>query len=106
MTFIKEYEGVKKLETLSPHETFANILNRRSPFTANDVQLIQGWMTFDYVNKIFGLPSNDLETSFDITDASYPRETLARYAERHHMNTAVFIDEVQNAVREFLTKAQ
>ncbi len=106
MTFIKEYEGVKKLETLGPHETFANILNHRGPFTVNDVPLIQGWMTFDYVNKIFGLSSNYLETTLGITDTSYPRETLFRYAERHHVNTAVFVDEVQNAVREFLTRTQ
>ncbi len=106
MTFIKEYEGVKKLETLGPHDVFANILNHRGPFTANDVQLIQGWMTFDYVNKIFGLPSNELEMSLNITDVSYPRETLARYAERHRVNTAAFVDEVQNAVRGFLTKTQ
>lgn len=106
MTFIKEYEGVKKLETLSPHETFASILKHRGPFTANDVPLIQGWMTFDYVNKIFGLSSNELETNLGITDTSYPRETLFRYAERHHVNTAVFVDEVQGAVRKLLTRAQ
>lgn len=106
MTFIKEYEGVKKLEMLSPRETFASILNHRGPFTANDVPLIRGWMTFDYVNKIFGLSSNYLETNLSITDTSYPRETLFRYAERHHVNTAAFVDEVQGVVREFLTRAQ
>ncbi len=106
MTFIKEFEGIKKLEAPSPHETFTDILNHRGPFTASDISLIQGWMTFDYVNKIFGLPSNYFEMNLGITDASYPRETLFRYAERHRVNTAVFVNEVQGAVREFLTGTQ
>lgn len=50
---------------------------------------IKGWMTFDYISKVYGLPSpvvlehlpgNDVRTQ-----ARYPDISLMRYANRNHI---------------------
>ncbi len=38
-------------------------------------------MTFDYVNHLFTLPPQYLETTLGITDGRYPRLTIEEYAE-------------------------
>jgi hypothetical protein len=52
------------------------------PLTASDVNVIQSWMTFDYVNHIFALPPDMLKTALSITDPRYPRMPVATLLQR------------------------
>lgn len=104
--FLREYAELKKLEIVSPRDAFVNIANHHGPFTAKDVPLIQGWMTFDYVNKIFNLPPDYLKTSLGISDARYPQEVIFKYAGRAHENVSALVGQIQNLVRSFLTNRQ
>lgn len=101
--FLKEYGDLKKLEIVSPRDAFMNTVDHHSPFTARDTALIQGWMTFDYVNKIFGLPAGYLKTNLGISDVHYPRDVIFKYAEENGLSVSAMVAKVQNAVSQFLT---
>lgn len=101
--FLKEYADLKKLEIISPRDAFMNIVDHHGPFTAKDAALIQGWMTFDYVNKIFGLPAGYLKVNLGISDAHYPREVIFKYAEENGLSISATVAKVQDSVSQFLT---
>ena len=48
--------------------------------TINDVNRIQNWMTFDYINKVFKLPSDYLKNNLNISDSTLSQScTLSIY---------------------------
>jgi hypothetical protein len=49
-------------------------------FTVNDINRIQSWMTFDYINKVFRLPTSYLESFLHISDSHYPNMLISQYA--------------------------
>lgn len=72
------------------------------PLSAQDANLIRSWMTFDYVNKLFNLPSNYISTHLKIPTNRYPRETLANYAKQNRIDPKIFVTETENIVRAYL----
>jgi hypothetical protein len=78
----------------------------KRPATANDAILIQGWMTFDYVNHLFALPANYLQTSIIIMDRRYPQLSIAEYAEDTHTRQTIVLEQVQTAVRNYFSQNQ
>ena len=83
---------------------FTVFQNKKGPATINDVVLIQNWMTFDYINHIFALPTDYLQTSLHITDTRYPRLTVTEYAEDIRVRSSEVLTELQGAVRLYFTK--
>ena len=75
--------------------------NRKTALTASDVGLIQPWMTFDYVNTIFKLPATYLKDTLNISDSSFPKISLAKYAKSKGIATSDFLVTVRNAVTGF-----
>ena len=69
----------------------------------NDVNMIQPWMTFNYINKVFRLPVDYLKNTLDISDSHYPNIPLEDYAEKEKTKTADFTTKVQEAVHSYLT---
>jgi hypothetical protein len=69
----------------------------------NDVNMIQSWMTFNYINKVFKLPTNYLKNTLNISDSRYPNIPLEDYAEKAKIKTADFTTKVQDAVHSYLT---
>lgn len=72
------------------------------PATSGDISSVQAWMTFDYLNRLFILPPEYLETSLGVTDPRYPRLTISEYAEIKHETKVLALTEVQNAIRLYL----
>ncbi len=69
----------------------------------NNVNMIQSWMTFSYINKVFKLPTNYLKNTLNISDSRYPNIPLEDYAEKAKIKTADFTTKVQDAVHSYLT---
>jgi hypothetical protein len=59
---------------------------------------IQSWMTFDYINVVFKLPSAYLKSAFTITDAKYPNIRIDRYAKENHINLSEFVQRIRESV--------
>ncbi len=70
-----------------------------------DVAYISPWMTFDYITKIFKLPSTYLQQNLQINDSKYPLITLAQYAKTTNTNTSILIENIQNAVKKYLASS-
>lgn len=87
---VREYGSVRRLEIMRAHPVM------------NDVDMIQSWMTFDYVNKLFNLPPAYLASVLKISNAHYPRLLIFRYAEANHFNTQNFLAEVKSSVADYL----
>ncbi len=60
-------------------------------------------MTFEYLNRAFGLPLDYLQTTLTITDSHYPYLSIARYAHEKNVNEGAFLGQVQAAVRGYTT---
>jgi len=52
------------------------LLAHHGPLPLTDASIIRSWMTFDYVNKLFGLPPEYLQQQLQITNTRYPRLTI------------------------------
>lgn len=67
-----------------------------------DVNKIQNWMTFDYINRSFSLPNDYLKNEFVITDNKYPRITITREALNKKENIDIFIAEVKKDIQKYI----
>ncbi|MDB5188547.1 MAG: hypothetical protein JWM92_145 [Candidatus Nomurabacteria bacterium] len=65
------------------------------------VDTITPWMTFDYLNLVFRLPSTYLQNTLAITDAQYPNVTINAYARRHHINRMLLLQNVKQAITSY-----
>ncbi len=102
MTFIwfvittKQLYRSGELETIYAQKHASSYAN---PTLAPDV--IKPWMTFDYVNFLFRLPSGYLKDRLGITDPRYPNIRIDQYAKHHNINGLLFLQNVQQAITSY-----
>jgi hypothetical protein len=70
--------------------------------TDKDVEYIDYWMTFGYIDTVFNLPSEYLKDRLNIANSRFPDITLGNYAKDAGLDRATFIVEVKKAVKDFL----
>lgn len=102
LLFVQEYSRLARLQLVGMHRVTFSPLPRR-PLTGADVQNIQSWMTFEYINAAFSLPAGSLQSKLHVSDPRYPRISLSRAAHEEGTSTALFVGTVENSVREILT---
>ena len=98
--FVGQYRALRHTQILEAHEArLSAILSHHVPLPTSEANTIHSWMTFDYVDKLFALPSNYLETQLSINNSHYPRLTISSYATAEHIDQTTFLVSVENAVR-------
>ncbi len=102
IALIQQYLDLRQQRMIDDHVLWLSFINRHTPLTAADTNVIQPWMTFDYVNRVFNLPRTYLQTALSVGSASYPQLPLYRFAESQKISPATFTDEVRNAVRSYV----
>jgi len=75
---------------------------RANEITDKDVEYVDYWMTFGYIDTVFNLPLNYLKDRFNITNSRFPDITLGNYAKAAGLDRAAFITEVKQAVKDYL----
>ena len=101
---VREYRTLRREQIIDLHALHLSaILTHHGSLTANDVDAIRPWMTFDYVNKLFNIPGDYLKTHFGITDARYPQLSLAGYARGTRSDIPAFTNNVIGVVYDYLT---
>lgn len=95
---IKQYIDLRQAQILNDRAVHLSFTGRRIPLPTDRAGLVQPWMTFDYVNRIFGLPPQYLVSALKIDSTAYPRVPLYEYAEKRGLSPTVFTKDVQNAV--------
>jgi hypothetical protein len=67
---------------------------------------IERWMTFDYINRSFRLPSDYLKNELLITSVKYPRVTLGRVASAQGVQTDEFVERVKHSIEHYFVLIQ
>jgi hypothetical protein len=101
-----QYRGLEEQHLVGGHASLLTSLRRNGTLEPQDAALIQSWMTFDYVDYIFSLPTPYLQTSLSISDPRYPHLAIEDYAEGAHLSPAATLAAVQAAVRSYEPASQ
>lgn len=76
---------------------------RHVPSTLPDPSFIESWMTFGYINQVYSLPPTFLQERLSIVDSKYPTVQIARYAKKNEIPIDVFLNNVRQAVSQYMT---
>jgi hypothetical protein len=104
---VLNYRALRRSAIMNAHQSFlaALMTHHHGPATIADLAFIRPWMTFDYLNKFFALPSQYLQTQLSISDPHYPRITIAAYVKSAHLDLTTFLHQLDTALRARLTNA-
>jgi hypothetical protein len=97
----KQYQRVVHVDYVNAQRLKISEIIHTRPLTATDITRIEPWMTFDYINQAWKIPADYLKSTLNITDARYPRISLARLARETHTDINVFMDQVKSAVQTY-----
>jgi hypothetical protein len=101
--FVRQYRRIEQQNYANSYEDTIDSSPYRDSLTARDVGVVLPWMTFRYINTIFGLPANYLKDTLHVTSTRYPNLSLSAYAKSQKMDTGIFISTLQKAVSDYLT---
>lgn len=96
---VHTYAALRRADLMN-RRTFSlsAFVQRHGPLRTNEAGVIRSWMTFGYINTIFGLPQDYLKTQLRISGSRYPNLTLTAYAGSRGIATGDAVTEVQRAV--------
>ncbi len=102
--FVAQYESLRRAQLINArHFEMSQLLAHHAPLPTSDAgTVVRSWMTFQYLNKIFALPTDYLKTQLQISSASYPRLTISSYVKTANFNEATFISRVDAAIENFV----
>src|ERR1017187_1974136 len=99
---VQQYQNIQRLNYISSHrQSFFRSLHGSGPLTAANASSTQSWMTFDYINRVFVLPSTYMQTTLGITDSRYPHLTIVGYAKNAGLSATTTLSKVQDAIRAY-----
>lgn len=84
--FFSDYKKLHHKGLLPGPQSWRNSHTHTAP-TINDIERIQPWMTFAFVNKVFNLPPEYLKEKLNISSVAYPNLTIEATAENKHINS-------------------
>jgi hypothetical protein len=102
--FVAQYESLRRAQLIDArHFEMSQLLAHHAPLPTSDAPIVvHSWMTFQYLNKIFALPADYLSTQLQITNAHYPRLTIASYATGAGLNESTVVSQVDTAIENFV----
>jgi hypothetical protein len=101
--FVKQYQVLRHEAIISARESWLmNAIKNHPHLTANDAGVVRSWMTFDYLNKLFNLSPTYLKIQLSISDPTYPKLTINKFAKDINRSVSETLTVVQNAVRQYL----
>jgi hypothetical protein len=98
------YIFVGKMETLRLHGYFRARFRHQIMTQKITPDQIRGWMTFRYVNLVFGMPLAYLQTALNIKDGHYPNISLDALAKQQSQSSAQVLVKTVTAVKNFISK--
>lgn len=99
---VRQSEVLRRESMANAHLARIAAALRDPAAVASGTAMIQSWMTFDYINRVFALPPDYLKTDLSVADARYPRLTVGEFAEDDRASASSTLINVQNAVRDYL----
>ena len=93
-----EYRTLRQQDLMGPHGPGLH----GGGATMTDANLIQSWMTYDYIGHVYALPPDYLKTTLNIADTRYPRISIAESAEAQKVSASELLAQVRSAVSDYL----
>ena len=81
---------------------YSRLFTPSATLSPSDAGIIRPWMTFDYLNHLFALPSSYLQSHLAITDTRYPHLTITAYANAVHEDQTATLNDIEDAIRAYL----
>lgn len=91
--FLKQYSHIRNAGNFHVRQTRSNL---------TDVNKIQKWMTFDYINRSFVLPPEYLKNELTIISDDYPKITLTKASLLKGEAPDKFIEDVKVSVQKYI----
>lgn len=92
VSFVRDFLFLNKQGFLEPsgrhHENF-------------QVQDVERWMTFAFLNRIFGLPPEYLKEELEITNKHYPNLTIKSWAKEKNVDPREMTEQVKKFIEDF-----
>ncbi len=104
--FVREYQILQQKRLNHPLQSFLMNLRNKGPLTIQDINYIEPWMTFDYINHLFNLPADYLKIQLTISDSRYPHITVNQYEQTSNLTSGEALSKIKNAVSAYLTNPQ
>lgn len=82
----------------------ASAMRHRRPPGSPRITEVSGWMTFDYLNRVFQMPPEYLSQKLGISDKTYPRLSIDQYAKKYKLSEPPVLFSVQQAIREYMAQ--
>lgn len=71
----------------------------------DDVSAIRPWMTFEFLNRAFGLPDDYLRRMLSVMSDRYPKIPIGKEAKESGVQIDVYISNLQDAVKNALVES-
>ena len=88
---------------MHPHNPLGNIFSRSWQtlwgMGINDIDTIDTWMTFSYINIAFHLPDSLLRDALNIDLPQYPNISLKSYIRKKNLDNDAFLLQVKEIIR-------
>ena len=101
-SFVGDVRRLRDNGVLVYHNPLHYLYQAGKPATLSDVNFIAGWMTFNYLNKIFNLPMDYLKTTLSVSNKDYPNVTISKTASQQKILTSTYLASVKKAVSNYL----
>ena len=101
VALIAEYRELRRENIMNFHASWFAAFHHRMPLGPSDTDMVESWMTFDYINRIFNLPPEYLKASLQIADSHYPRISVSKYAKSQGIMPDQFVTRIQAAIRNY-----
>lgn len=66
-----------------------------------EIDEIKSWMTFDFINKTFGLPNDYLKKELNISDKKYPNMTIDNLAKNNKEASDPLLKKIKKLIQDF-----
>lgn len=63
---------------------------------------VEGWMTFNYLNETFALPTSYLQDTLQIEDPRYPYISITQYTKNRNLNAEDFLGRVRTTLHTYM----
>lgn len=101
--FIRKISEVRHTWHIHLHNPLGIIFSgSRDPLSDSgvlDIEDIEVWMTFSYINFRFHLPPDFLREELSIDDKKYPNIPISRYVKKKKLDSTQFLRQVKDTIR-------
>lgn len=103
--FVRNIISAHRAGVFAAHRPISDLLlkNKATHTTSvKDVEYIDTWMTFKYINFIFNIPESYLKDTLQIDDVRYPNLPVGRYTKAKKLESVLYISKIKDAVKNYI----